>query len=605
MPTPTGAAERTLVAALSVGLVLGICVAFWPALAGAWLNWDDGINFVDNHGYRGLSPQHIAWAWTAFMIGVYQPVSWMLLGAQYVVSGMNPWGYHLTSILLHAAVAVVLLLVCIEAGARPRPQEEAPARRRRIILTSLGVALVMLHPMRVEVVAWVSCQPYLPCALFYLLALWAYMRAHPPQGAVRRGSLAATGLFFLGALLSKAPAVTLPAVLLLFDIWILQRLRGAWWTWLRPPGRGVLVEKVLFGLLAVPFALVAIAAKLDVPVRDVLEGPGIETLPAVLISTSLWFYPLKTLLPFGLSPFYVATPDGGLGLLRLLAPWLTLAVAGLMIWRPRSPATGLALAYLVTLAPNLGFVQITAQLAADRYGFIPTLVLMVMACAMPWRTRPAVPQGVEGTAAAMPERQARALPLPAMVAAGLAVAMALMGLTRDYSRVWRDSVTLWDHAARAGGYRSFTVLNALGQAYLLVGRNQEAIRTYTALLALDPSDAESHRNLGVALLVARRLPEAEQHLRRAMELDPRLKLTMRSLADVQLRQGRRNEALATYTAALAQDPTDQLVRDAMQRILDATPDLDPSVASPARRALGIPEPPGLLCSLAGLPCPTN
>ena len=496
----------------------------------------------------------------------------MLLGAQYLASEMDPWGYHLASIAMHACLSVVLFLVCIETGTRVRPDEGEVARRRRILVTALAVALVMVHPLRVEVVAWISCQPYLPCALFYLLALWAYLRAHPVDGTFRPGWLAASLAMFVAALLSKAPAVSLPAVLLIFDIWLLGRLRGAPWLWLDRAGRRVLGEKLLFAAIAAPFAAAAVAAKLGVAVPDAIESTHLRTVPLLQLAESLWFYPVKTLLPIHLSPFYsVASPAPGTGPLRIVAPWATLVAAVLMLLRPRSPVTGIVLAYIVVLAPNLGFVRISTQIAADRYVFIPTLIVLVMICGVRWHT---------------PFWQSiRRMVWFGGVAAALVAGPALATLAREYSLVWRNSIVLWEHALRLGGGRAPTVLSGPGQAYHLAGRPADAARLYAAGVALEPRRDETHRNYGLALAHLGRLEQAEQHLRIAAALNPELPQIMFNLGEVLWRQEKTTQALAAFAMALSRDPANRTARELVVHILMTTPDLDPRLVAGAREAL--------------------
>lgn len=576
MRGPFAVAERGLVAALCLALAGLIAFAFWPGLAGAWLNWDDHMNFTENPAYRGLSAETIAWAWTTYLVGVYQPVAWMLLGAQYLVSGMDPWGYHLASIAMHAAVAVVLLLVCIETGTRVRPDEREVARRRRILLTALAVALVMVHPLRVEVVAWVSCQPYLPCALFYLLALWAYLRAHPVDGRLRPGWLAASMAMFVAALLSKAPAVSLPAVLLIFDIWLLGRLPGAPWTWWRRNSLAVLAEKLAFAALAVPFAVAAVAAKMSVAAPEALAMEVMLRDVVRNLPESLWFYPFKTVLPVYLSPYYsVASPARGTGLLRLLAPWATVVVAVLMLLRPRSPVTGMVLAYLAILAPSLGMIQYSMQVAADRYVFVPTLVVVVMICGVRWRLR-------------LPTAWPRAWQVArsgALAAAVLAVAL-FSAQSRGYAAVWKDSITLWEHAVALGAGRSATVVSGLGQAYLQAGRIDDAVRAYAHVVTLQPRRAQAHRNYGVAQLHAGRLDEAERHFRIAVGLNPRLPNLMFNLGEVFWRQDKASEALAALAMDLSANPGNQIGRALIVEIMMHTQDLDPKLVTAVREVLG-------------------
>ena len=80
---------------------------FLPALGNEFVNWDDERNFVLNPNYRGLGWTEIHWMWTSHLLGRYVPVTWMTIGLDYTIWGMNPLGYHLTSVLLHTVNAVL------------------------------------------------------------------------------------------------------------------------------------------------------------------------------------------------------------------------------------------------------------------------------------------------------------------------------------------------------------------------------------------------------------------------------------------------------------------------------------------------------------------
>ncbi len=565
--------ERGLVAALCLALVAAVAFAFWPGLAGDWLNWDDRVSFVENMAYRGLSWETVSWAWTTFAMGVYQPVAWMLLGGQYLAFGMNPWGYHLASLLMHAAVTVVLFLVCIAAGTRARPDEDAGSRRRRILVTALATAVVMVHPLRVEVVSWISCQPYLPCAFFYLLALWAYLRAHPAQGAFRPGWLAVSLVMFACALLNKAPAVSLPAVLLIFDIWLLGRLPGAPWTWWRQGSRAVLAEKLVFAAVALPFVVAAIAARMSVAPPEMVDSSRLWAGP-LQIAEALWFYPFKTVLPVYLSPYYsVASPTRGTGMMRAIAPWATLLVAIPLLLRLRSPASGIVLAYIATLSPNIGLIKLTTQATADRYVFIPSLVVLVMVCAVRW----------QGILPPWP-RMLRAMRIGALATALLAVP-GLAVASRAYATVWQDSITFWEYAIRQGAGRAPTVASGLGQAYLLAGRHADAVRMFATTVALRPRSAQAHHNLGLALMQARRMEEAEGHLRMAASINPRLPNLMFDLGQLYWLQEKNKPALVALALAVSIDPRNGPARELVVELLMTTPDLDPQLVASVREVL--------------------
>ena len=90
----TTARSAAWLAPICVGLVTFI--AFIPALRNGFVSWDDDKNFLANPHYRGLGLDQLSWMWTTFHMGHYIPLTWMTLGLDYLLWGMNPRGYHLT-----------------------------------------------------------------------------------------------------------------------------------------------------------------------------------------------------------------------------------------------------------------------------------------------------------------------------------------------------------------------------------------------------------------------------------------------------------------------------------------------------------------------------
>ncbi|MBN1344275.1 MAG: hypothetical protein JXQ73_16430, partial [Phycisphaerae bacterium] len=100
---------------------------FWPCLGYGFLLWDDDNNYTENPYYRGLGPRQLWWMLTTTHMGPYQPLSWVTLGVDYCLWGMNPRGYHLTSILLHAiSTALVVWLMTLVLGAWRRTGTDEP-----------------------------------------------------------------------------------------------------------------------------------------------------------------------------------------------------------------------------------------------------------------------------------------------------------------------------------------------------------------------------------------------------------------------------------------------------------------------------------------------
>src|SRR3989441_1119125 len=95
------------------GIALVVIACFLPTLRNDFVLWDDDLNFTDNPSYRGLSWRQLHWMFTTVHGGHYQPLSWVTLGLDYTLWGMNPTGYHLTSLLLHAVNAVLFYYVVV------------------------------------------------------------------------------------------------------------------------------------------------------------------------------------------------------------------------------------------------------------------------------------------------------------------------------------------------------------------------------------------------------------------------------------------------------------------------------------------------------------
>jgi protein O-mannosyl-transferase len=73
-------------------LIIIVESAFLPVMGNGFVNWDDPAQFIYNNDFRGFGGPQIRWAWSTFLLGVYQPLAWMVLEVQYVVWGLDPRG---------------------------------------------------------------------------------------------------------------------------------------------------------------------------------------------------------------------------------------------------------------------------------------------------------------------------------------------------------------------------------------------------------------------------------------------------------------------------------------------------------------------------------
>ena len=106
---PAGvAAPRLIDLTVALFLVLVTVLTFLPGLEGAFLDWDDRENFLHNPHFRGLGPAQLRWMLTTGLLGHWMPLTWLSLAVDWTIWGLDPFGYHLTSLGLHAICAVLV-----------------------------------------------------------------------------------------------------------------------------------------------------------------------------------------------------------------------------------------------------------------------------------------------------------------------------------------------------------------------------------------------------------------------------------------------------------------------------------------------------------------
>jgi tetratricopeptide (TPR) repeat protein len=481
---------------------------------------DDDVYITANPAVlQGLTRAGAAWALTATLGGSWHPLTWLAHMADVSLFGVDPAAHHLVSVGLHAANAVLLLLLLARLTGRLAP-------------SAVVAGLFALHPLRVESVAWAAERKDVLSALFLLLALLAYVRHAARPGPGRY--LAVAALFALG-LCAKPMLVTLPLLLLLLDGWPLGRFRA------EPPGRLLLEKAPLLALSAAASAVTYFAQRGAGAMGLAGEVPAGGRLANAVVSYAAYLG--KALWPVDLAVFY-PYPAGAHPAWRVGAAVIALAgLAGLALaglrrrpWR----AAGL-LWYLVALVPVVGVVQVGAQAMADRYTYVPLVGIFL---ALTWEA-----------AAAARIRGGRTPAAALAVAALLACAL----LTRRQVAVWRDGETLLVHAL-AVTRENWVAHYSLGAAREREGRTAEAVAEYEAALRIRPGYVWAENNLGRLLALAGDLPGAIGHLEAAVRGAPRSALPRLNLGLALEAAGRAGEAAAQYAEAARLDPGDPVAR---------------------------------------------
>ena len=500
-----------------------------------FLLYDDHEYVVENGIVNeGLTPTGLVRAFTTFHAHNWHPLTWLSHMGDVELFGLDPRGHHLGSLVLH--LLNTLLVYALFAGL-------TGARGR----SGFVAALFALHPLHVESVAWISERKDVLSACFGLLAMLVWVR-YARNRAVRAywGALA----LFAAALLSKPMLVTLPFVLLLLDVWPLERWRT------RADLRALLAEKVPLFALSILSCLVTLSAQ---------SGSISSTIPLGrrLANASLAYagYLRRALWPADLAVIY-PYPETVVALEVLAAAGLVLGltvVAFACLKRRPYVAVGW-LWFVGMLVPVSGLVQVGFQPLADRYTYLPLIGLGVIAA---WGA----------TELARPRWQK---PL-----AALAVLLVLSwgAITRAQVSYWRDDLPLFTRALSLGE-GNFVASHAIGMVFERGASPVSATRRYRQALAIRPDYLPARRSLGNLLLKLKRPNEAAQMLEVVARDAPRLSGIHVEYGLALEAASRHAEAVASYRRELELDP---FQRDALMRLAvlfaieDSVKDPDESV----------------------------
>ena len=493
----------------------------------------------------------------------YRPIFLLWLLTNFTFFGLQPLGWHVTTVLAHGGVVLMVYWL---------------ARRMTgdSITAAIAALLFGVHPAHIECVAWISgvTEPLL--GLLFIPAFLFYMDARPtePPGATSHRSTttwrALSLLFYALALLSKETAVVLPVLIFGYE-----------WTRDRAASFGDRLRRCLVAMI--PYAVVTVAylvartyALKGVLHPDANVGPG-----TVLLSFPelLWWYFRHLVWPWPVSIFYdvpyVFTP----GLTNFVLPLVAIGVvaAVLFLWSRHSRAAAMAsLWLLIPILPPLGSIGIFAngEIAHDRYLYLPSIGFCILLAMLLRRIRLG---------------SAEFLGLPAAQSlAVLVLGGVLAGATGIQSRQWASNILLYDYGVQTAPHNalarshlgtemlargdsatalrlyheaydlapnSWTTNFILGFTYFNVGRPLEAEPWLRRAIQITPANPNQYFYLGLTLMEENRLDEAEANVRHAIELWPNGSGFHYGLGMVEQRKGNLAAARDAYRDEMRIDPS--------------------------------------------------
>jgi tetratricopeptide (TPR) repeat protein len=339
-------------------------LAFWNSLGGAFV-WDDEIQILKNPTIRDLSnlPAAFTSAFWAFLgpaiqnqTNYYRPFQTLTYMLAYAFGGLAPFAFHAFNLALHITACVfVYLLACELLG----------SRTNALIVS----ALFAVHPIHTEAVDWIAGVADVACGTFYFASFWAFLKYR--RSSQTHWQWISCGLF-LGALFCKEMAITLPLCIL-----ILQAVKPEY----RLKWRENIMSVSIFAIAVIIYvparihALGVLATSQMKVEATWLDWAGLAVRAfAEYLRYMVLPYPLKA---FHMLPVHLADTTVTTGASLAAIAILT---ALLLKLRDRLPEALMWFAlFTVMLIPVFYFKAISYAFVAERYLYIPSFAILMMA----------------------------------------------------------------------------------------------------------------------------------------------------------------------------------------------------------------------------------
>jgi len=537
--------------------------------------YDDHIHVVGNAALRGPG------GLMGLMVSDrFRPLVNLTYAIDHRFWGLNPLGYHLTSLAIHCVNVGLLFFLAVallgDAGRGRTPRHGvdlfSPGRRR--ILAAFAVsATFAVHPLFTEGVGYISGRAEILCATFFLLGFICLRRAM--RTAAAAGANGRLWLFLgLGAVLlgvgAKEHGAMLPLVLLIYDRLILSRSEDD------PAAARSRLRRLHLPLVGlVLLAAVGRAVVLLWFEYDDLPRPVAQNL--LMQFSVIWRYFFLLVLPVGQSVVHQVRPVTSVADPVALASGAALAAVLILTLALRRQAPLAALGVLwffLLLAPSSSLIPLLEPMAEHRV-YLASAGLLI-----------ALGLGYEQLLSRLDHSSPGLALLPRV---GLLILVAVLTTaTVARNRVWATPIALWaDAAAKAPGV--WAPHYALGDAHKKQGRCDLAVNAYRAAIKVLPGEPRAHLNLGICLAFLRDDKGAERVFRTVLSLDAENIRARNNLGQLALRKKAWEEAEEHFKQVLQKDPRNVKAmaslgvaakmnkdRDAASRFLKSALELDPT-----------------------------
>lgn len=476
----------------------------------------------------------------------YRPVVTFTYFIDYFFWKLNPKGYHLSNVMLHALTSVLLYIFVRLIGQKFKWDNPE--------YTALFAGILFcVHPVLSETVNAVSFREDILAALFLVLSLILFVKSDLVSLSAKSvgvafyiGSLAS----FFFALLSKEMAITMPLLLFLLDISTINKgknenlkyynFRSNVITFFAKRYSGFIIVCCIYFLIR--FSLLYNPDE-NINYADYSILTNFLTMTKVVaIYVKLFFFPLVLN-----ADYVVRFSSSPLDSAFLISFFIltSLIIILVKIYKIKNDVFFAAAWILITLFPVLNIIPI-ANIMAERYLYIPSMGFFIGLSIL-------LQDGFKGKNIRHGSDNLR---LSEKTVTGywkwfvfIAIVISCSFLTIRRNTVWKDDLSLWSETIAQSPVSPKAHYN-LGREYFETEDSQKAIELYQMAIRLSVNYYRAYNNLGIAYEKEGAFDDAIEAYNRALEIKPGYDKAHNNLGIVYYKKGDIDHAIDEYKKAI-------------------------------------------------------
>ncbi len=495
--------------AFSIALITFI--VFSPSLKCGFTNFDDNHFIVENPLIVNHSIPLKKIFTTVVTENDYYPITILSFAVNYKLGKLDPYGFHLLNVLLHILNTLLVFWFIFLLT------------KHNLLMAAFVALFFGIHPMHVESVTWVTERKDVLFLFFFLIALITYIR-FKVSGKMRWYII--TSILFILSCLSKGTAVAFPAILIIIDYFLFDKMK-----------RKMFAEKIPFFVISAGFMIATYLLHKTGSLRHDIDERTLYQKFIFATYDTLW-YIFKLILPTNLSAFYAAPKLNEIPIAFYVSPFILACLVAFIYFYLRKNKVVIFgfLFYFFSIALMLQFVPTGGSLfiMADRYSYLPSIGLLFIIAYL----------------------------INISLQKKNGYRYLVIGITAFYfflfsyqtfarTKVWQDSGTIWTNIIEKSPNNCYMAYQKRGEYYYEEKQDDEkALNDDNKSLELNPINAEAYNNRGMVYFRQGKYDLAMTDYNKALNINPRNYMVFINRGNVYLKNGNHESALKDYNQSL-------------------------------------------------------